>query len=90
MSEWPCPFEHTDVDTLYNVTPMAIEDLPTKCTWCHQPITYAGEVAFVDIPEPVPVPGVMEFTKIQFSRRVPGVMEVTKVPNPPPKDFHDK
>jgi hypothetical protein len=43
----PCPFLHDNIDTLFGVALVPIEDLPTVCT-CGAPLTYADEVAFVN------------------------------------------
>lgn len=41
-----CPFIHKDIDMLYGVPFMPIEELPKVCT-CGESLTYADEVAFV-------------------------------------------
>lgn len=49
-----CPFKHDDINTLFHVQPMPVEDLPTVCT-CGEPLTYADEVAFVnEVKNPMP------------------------------------
>ena len=48
--EFPeCSFYHDNIETLYGVKPMPVEDLPTVCT-CGRPLTYADEVLFVSFP----------------------------------------
>lgn len=56
--ESDCPFIHDDIDTLYGVTPTAVEDLPTVCT-CGHALTYADEVAFVEFVEGQELEGVV-------------------------------
>ena len=42
-----CSSKHTNIDTLYHVTPTPIEELPTRCS-CGRPITYAETVLFLN------------------------------------------
>lgn len=42
-----CPFIHENVDTLYGVPVMPVENLPRVCT-CGAKITYAATVAFIN------------------------------------------
>lgn len=57
-----CPFIHDNIDTLYGVPVMAIEDLPTVCT-CGATLTYEDEVAFVEVGQIKSVPGLIEVTE---------------------------
>ena len=47
----PCDFIHENIDQLYGVPEMPIEELPTVCSVCGRPFTYADEVAFISFPE---------------------------------------
>ena len=46
-----CPFIHDDIEVLYGVPVMPIEELPKICT-CGKPITYRNTVIFVSQPLP--------------------------------------
>jgi hypothetical protein len=42
-----CFHIHENIDTLYGVEPVPVEDLPTVCC-CGQGLSYAATVGFVD------------------------------------------
>ena len=48
-----CNFEHTNIDTLFGVEPVAHADLPKICT-CGAPLTYAATVVFIKETERTP------------------------------------
>ena len=48
--DFGCPFEHDNIDVLYGVTEMPVEQLPKFCV-CGAPLTYADEVIFISFPE---------------------------------------
>ena len=47
-----CPFIHDDIEILYGVPPMPIEELPKVCT-CGKPLTYRNTVIFISQPMPM-------------------------------------
>jgi len=58
-----CPFKHDNIDRLFGVPVMPVEELPKVCT-CGAPLTYADTVMFFpavgDLPKMKSIPGVLE------------------------------
>lgn len=66
-----CLFPHENISILFGVPEMPIEDLPKVCT-CGAPLTYADEVAFVEVPPGLPEEfvqgkGVVQETEVEFA-----------------------
>lgn len=79
-----CPFIHDNIDTLYNVTVMAIDDLPTVCT-CGAALTYADEVCFVEVGDLCDSSGaVVKESEMTYEQRI------IVGPKPPSGGAHDE
>jgi hypothetical protein len=58
-----CAMIHENINTLYHVPPMPIEDLPRTCA-CGRALTYAEDVVFVNVLQPEIPP---EFVAVNFN-----------------------